>query len=282
LVDGAARIGKTFATRAWCERSAGLVRYVQVPASNDDGGFFRAIAQALGVSSSLKLKAAEIRGRVEETLQGGDLMLVLDEAHYLWPHLNWQRYATPARVNWVMTALVNFNVATGLICTPQFYKAQTRVEKQTGWTSEQFTGRIGHLEKLPDRLDRAELQAVAGSLLPGVDVQARKALASYAEISKKHLASIEFISRRALWIAGKDGRTVATTADVRKAMRESLPSDTALAASLSAARSAPRKSPAIARRDMRGSFATVPRRADLAADEKFSELSVTAPDSDTT
>jgi hypothetical protein len=39
LVDGVARIGKTFSARAYCERSGGLARYVQVPFSNDDTTF---------------------------------------------------------------------------------------------------------------------------------------------------------------------------------------------------------------------------------------------------
>lgn len=83
LIDGPARIGKTFAARAFCEGSAGLARYCQVPCSSDEASFFRAIGRSLGVSSSLQLKAAEMRTRVEEVLQAGDLMLVLDEAHYL-------------------------------------------------------------------------------------------------------------------------------------------------------------------------------------------------------
>ena len=109
LIDGPARIGKSYSAQAWCDRTAGLARYVQVPCSNDDIGFFRAIGRALGVSASLQLKASEIRNRVEEVLQLGDLMLVLDESQYCWPQ-SWQRYAMPSRVNWILQALVNFNV----------------------------------------------------------------------------------------------------------------------------------------------------------------------------
>lgn len=168
LIDGPARIGKSFSARAWCERTAGLARYVQVPCSNDDAGFFRAIGRALGVSASLQLKASEIRNRIEDVLQSGDLMLVLDESQYAWSQ-SWQRYAMPMRVNWILQALVNFNVPVALVTTPIFYSAQKRVEDLTGWTSSQLIGRIGHVERLPDRLGRADLVKVAKALLPACD-----------------------------------------------------------------------------------------------------------------
>jgi hypothetical protein len=250
LIDGPARIGKSFSARAFCEESAGLARYVQVPCSNDESSFFRAIGQSLGVSSSLQLKAAEMRARVEEVLQAGDLMLLLDEAHYLWPQ-QWQRYASPSRVNWIMTALVNCNVPVALVTTPQFYASQQRVERLTGWTSEQFIGRIGHVERLPNKLGRADLVKVAEALLPAADTATWGALAAYADLSKKHLASIEAISKRAAWLASQDGKQSATAAYVRRAMKESvIPSDTALAESLAPARQA-----------RRNTFARLPREA---------------------
>jgi hypothetical protein len=247
LIDGPARIGKTFSARAWCERTAGVARYVQVPCSNDDTGFFRAIGKALGVSASLQLKASEIRNRIEEVLQHGDLMLVLDESQYCWPQ-SWQRYAMPSRVNWVLQALVNFNVPVALVTTPLFYSSQKRVEELTGWTSEQLIGRIGHVERLPNKLGRADLVKVAKALLPSAEA-AWVALAAYADISKKHLASLEAIAKRATWMASQDGEQSATAAYVRRAMKESvIPSDTALAESLAS----PRKS-------RRNTFARQPR-----------------------
>jgi AAA domain len=254
LIDGPARIGKSFAARSFCEESAGLARYVQVPCSNDDASFFRAIGQALGVSSSLQLKAAEMRARAEEVLQGGDLTLVLDEAHYLWPQ-QWQRYASPSRVNWIMTALVNCSVPVALITTPQFYAAQQRVERLTGWTSEQFIGRIGHVERLPAKLEKSDLLAVSRALLPEADTATLKALSAYAVLSKKHLASIEGIVKRSRWLAEQDGRKTVTSKDVCRAMKEGIiPSDTALAESLAPARTAGRNTFARLPR-MRGGYA---------------------------
>ena len=119
MIDGLARTGKSFSAKAWCDSHPGVARYVQVPSSSDDIGFFRAIAKSLGVSINLNSKAQQLRDRVEEVLQRGGLILVLDEAHYLWPQSNY-REALPARVNWLMTALVNHDVPVALITTPQF------------------------------------------------------------------------------------------------------------------------------------------------------------------
>jgi hypothetical protein len=265
LIDGPSRIGKSFSARAWCDRTAGLARYVQVPCSNDDIGFFRAIGRALGVSASLKLKASEIRGRIEEVLQHGDLMLVLDESQYCWPQ-SWQRYAMPSRVNWILQALVNFNVPVALVTTPLFYSSQKRVEELTGWTSEQLIGRIGHVERLPSKLELADLVKVAKALLPDADAKTWGALAAYAKESKKRLASIEAIAKRASWLASQDGGRSATPAYVRRAMKESIiPSDTALAESLTPAPKARRNTFARLPREARG-YAAAPAPAVPTAD----------------
>lgn len=219
IIDGVAGIGKSFAAREWCLRSGGIARFVEVPCSNDDMSFFRSIGQAIGVSTSLQLKAAEIRSRVQEALQGGDLMLVLDEAHYLWPQ-NWQRYAMPSRVNWIMTALVNANVAVALVTTPQFHAAQRRVEQLTIWNSEQFNGRIGHLQALPEQLGMKDMLAICRVMLPACDEDVCKAVADYSRRSQARLRALEAIAKRARWFASQDGRVAASGEDVVSVMRE--------------------------------------------------------------
>jgi hypothetical protein len=233
LVDGQARTGKTFAVKAWCEQHPGQARYVQVPSTNDDVGFFRAIAKDIGVSINLNSKAQELRQRIEEALQPGHLALVLDEAHYLWPTSNY-RDALPGRINWIMTALVNFGVPVCLVTTPQFIKNQKRIENKTCWTSEQFIGRIGHYEKLPESLSGEDLARVASSLLPEGDKQSVECLVRYAEGSAKYLAGIDCAVKRARYLAARDGRKEASRSDVKRAIRDSvMPSDSAINEALS-------------------------------------------------
>ena len=78
-----ARIGKTFAVKAWCDAHPGQARYVQVPSSNDDMSFFRALCDGLGLGAGVTFKAFELRAKIESVLQTGNLLLVLDEGHYL-------------------------------------------------------------------------------------------------------------------------------------------------------------------------------------------------------
>jgi hypothetical protein len=232
IIDGLARTGKTFSARAWCEQRLGRVRYVQVPSANDDIGFFRAIAKSLGVSINLNSKAQQLRDRIEETIHRTRLMLCLDEAHYLWPQSNY-RHALPTRVNWIMTALVNMSVPVALITTPQFLRAQRNVEDRSSWTSEQFIGRIGHYQKLPDSLSPGDLQAVAKSLLPEGDPKSIEILRAYAQGSAKYLAGIEAVVRRARFLANQEGRSSVLLIDVKRSIKESvIPSDSALAGAL--------------------------------------------------
>lgn len=232
LIDGLARLGKSRGTTAWCNLHPGRVRYVECPSTNDDFSFFRAIAQSLGVSINLKSKAQELRNRIEETLQGGDLALVIDEAHYLWPQSHY-RNTTPGRINWLMTALVNHGVAVGLVTTPQFFRSQEAIEKATSWTAEQFIGRIGHYEKLPDSLSADDLTAVAGALLPEGTADSIKALVLYAQSSRKNLAGIDDIVTRARFDCQKDGRQKIEFRDVKRVIQGNvIPSDAALAGAI--------------------------------------------------
>lgn len=231
LVEGLARIGKTLAAKAWCDLHPGQARYVQVPASNDDQSFFRKIAESLGVSCSLSMKALQMRERIEYVLQTSRLMLVLDESTYLWPQNN-RREALPNRINWLMTALVNYGVPVTLIATPQFTKAQKTVERKTGWASEQFIGRIQHYEPLPESVDEQDLTAVARALLPEGDAKSIELLVCYAQSSQRYLAGIESAIKRARYLAQKDSRDRAAFRDIAQAIQSVIPSDIALAEAL--------------------------------------------------
>lgn len=220
LIEGVARIGKSFAAQDCCQRSAGDVRYVQTPAGNDDLAFFRAFAKSLGVACALSMKAQQIRDRVEEALQGTGVAVVIDEAHYCFD--SYVRPCTmPTRINWILTALVNQGVPVIMVATHQFKKAVARVEKSTGWTSEQLTGRIAYTEQLPDKLPLADLLAVARVIYPEGDAKSWRALAAYADLSDTHLAAINSLASRARWHAGRAGRSVATAEDLRSAIMES-------------------------------------------------------------
>jgi hypothetical protein len=239
LLCGEARRGKSFAARNCCNKNIGRARFVEVPTGNDDTSFFRALARGLGLGNFLKYKAIDIRERVESVLLTGDLLLVLDEAQRLWPEC-WQRYARPARINWVMS-MANAKVPILLISTPQFLTGQ-RVAEKTGWNSAQLTGRIYSYKDLPSDLDASDLMAVCKAVLPEASAAVLRVLAHYARTSARYMAAIESISKRARYLAARAGRKDCSTEDIRTAMNESIiPSDTKLNAALEKARTDTRR-----------------------------------------
>ncbi len=226
LVEGNARMGKSFSARAWCLQHPGKARFVEVPAGNDDATFYRTISRGLGLGNFLKYKSSEIRDKVESVLLTGDILLVLDEAQRLWPQGNY-RYGFPGRITWVM-AMANAGVPICMVSTPQFIMTQKVIEK-TGWNSAQLTGRIGHYEFLPSELETSDLIAVSRAVLPEASEAVLKALAIYARTSARYLSAVDSIAKRAQYIALRSGRNDCSTEDVRTAMKESvIPSDTML------------------------------------------------------
>ena len=227
LTNGKERIGKTESVKAWCDMHPGIARYVEVPPTNDEIGLYHAIAKSLGVSINLNSKAHELRGRIEQALETGDLILIFDQAHDLWP-TSMYRDALPKRLNWVMS-LVNREIAIALVTTPQFLANQKAVEDRTRWTSGQFLGRIGRYLQLPDALDENDLRAVAKALLPGADDLSIKAVIQYAAKSLGYLNAIRAVSNAAKYIAKQQGRDKITRADIAHAVKNTvIPSDSAL------------------------------------------------------
>jgi hypothetical protein len=184
------------------------------------------MARGLGLGNFLNYKVVQIRERVESVLLTGDLVLVLDEAHRLWPQTHF-RAGYPKRMVWVMT-MANAGVPICMISTNQFFATQKVIEKN-GWNSAQLTGRISHYESLPSELSPEDLIGVAKAILPEADAKTLRALAAYARSSSRYLAAIDSITKRASYVAQRAGRNVATTDDVRTAMLESvIPADTKL------------------------------------------------------
>jgi hypothetical protein len=228
VVNGVARIGKSYAAETWCRQNPGLARFVEVPASNDDISFFRAIARGLGLGNFLNYKTTEIRERVEAVLSTGQILLVLDEAHRLWPQTN-PRSGHPSRINWLMS-MTNRKIPICALTTPQFFDHLQRTEATTSWNSAQLTGRILSHEQLPSELSKEDLDAVARNLLPEAGDEVIAAIVAYARSSEKYLAAIDSIATLARFQADEDGREEVRRSDIQRAMRDSvIPSDRSLA-----------------------------------------------------
>jgi hypothetical protein len=227
FLEGLEEIGKRTAAVEWCELNSGLARYVKVPATSDDISFFREIATALGLSSALSLKGVQMRERIEYFLRTSKLMLVLDEAHALWPQHN-RRQALPSRLNWIMNALVQSGVPVALIGSPQFSIDGRIVAQKTLWRSERLLRLLTHYRPLPDTLTEQDLTAITIAQLPMAGSVAVEAIVNYALSCHKHTSAITSIAKRAKAIAEENGRTIRPL-DIRTAMEDVKASDKALA-----------------------------------------------------
>jgi hypothetical protein len=242
VVEGNAGAGKSTNARAWCAARTGLVRYISLSGITNRTTFFQKIGAALGFATCQR-KAQELQAKIEDFFARSKIMLVIDESHYCWPQ-TLRVGSSPELIDWIDTALVNQGVPVALLCTDQFSKLKNRVERQTGWTSEQFMHRVFRYRKLDAKPPLVDVQAVTRRLLSctwddslqawvpttrACSEVAIEALAGYAHTQSIPLAVASSCIDEARLNARKAGRLVVTQGDIRAALEEGqIPSDATL------------------------------------------------------
>ena len=242
VIEGLSGTGKSTAAETWAAANRGRARLISLSGISHKTGFFQKLASAIGLAASNR-KATDMQVKVEEFFRRTKLLLAIDEAHYLWPQ-HQRSHSNPELIDWVNTALVNHGVPVVLICTDQFAKLKRRVEKQTGWTSEQLEHRVKRYVKLPPLPSREDLELVASKLLaarwrdlsqqwistaeePSPDLVG--AAVGYALTCKLRLPAVADLAAEARLVARDNGRTGVTGRDLKRALLwRQLPSDQAL------------------------------------------------------
>lgn len=219
LVEGNSGIGKTTATEAWCNLHLGEARFVSLSGITTKTVAFRAIAKALGLASGNTVTATQMQSRIEETLQRSRLLLVLDEAHFLFNGAE-RVYTRPELVDWVNTALYNHGVPCALVCTPQFKIRMAKVEKQTGWNGDQLKRRVKRFCVLPIKPRKEDLEAIARKLLPQADRETVALVVGYALTRPLHLSALVDAIDEAVLLAKKEGRERVAFDDASRAIQE--------------------------------------------------------------
>jgi hypothetical protein len=231
MVEGEAQIGKTTAAQAFVEQHLDQARFVSLSGVSNKTNTFRAIASALGITSGYARKANELQTRIEDVLQKTKIMVVFDEAHYLFAQGT--RITTrPELIDWVNTALYNQGVPYALVATPQFMKCLNRVERRVGWNSDQFKGRMRRWKELPETAPQADLETVAGFLLGAADRRSQciKLLVGFALTSKRYLPAIAHAVEESRLIANALGHDRIEFRDIEQAIgRFCVPSEKAKA-----------------------------------------------------
>ncbi len=228
LLTGPSNVGARFAAREVCRRSAGRVRFAEVPATNDDATFYQEIGRALG-GNWLNYKPIQIRSRIEPILQSGELTLVLYSAQNLWPVLN-LREGFPKRLAWLIQQTEK-GASVCMISSPQFFMQKRSCDK-SGWDSPEIRNFLSHVSALPESLTVDEMTAIARTALPLATPDDCVDVAINAVASNKYLANVAAVSKWAQYLADKSGRIELTAADFDQAIECVNKSDTLLRASL--------------------------------------------------
>jgi hypothetical protein len=217
LIEGVAGIGRSESARAWVDAHAGTVRFVEVPSSGDDRSFFASIARELGVARGTSMKAQEIKVRIEEMLAASEVMLVLDEAQYLWGQYLRPR-KTPDRILWIKS-IFDAGTPVALVAHTDFSKWQKHYVEKTLWTDEQFERRLNRRVVLPPQHTKQDMLKIAEAHLPEGDVRSWKLLAGFAlGAAKRQASGIREALESARYRANSSGRNQVTFQDIEAAL----------------------------------------------------------------
>ena len=251
LIEGWEGRGKSEAVKAWCRIHRGEARFVDLAGVTSKTTVFRSIAKALGIASSYSRTATEMQGRIEDVLQRSRLVLVFDEAHFLF-NQSPRIYSRPELIDWIDTTLCNHDVPVALITTPQFIHCVKRAEKQVGWNWRQFRRRVRRWVPLPEWNTDADLETVARKIMPGLPRAGIKFALGYAKMSlngspSRDISGLGDVAIEAKLMAEDAGRTTITFEDVARAINDHLmPSDNSFAERMSAPEK-PRRNHAVSR-----------------------------------
>ncbi len=203
LIEGREGIGKTEAARTWCAQHPGQAVYVSLEAGNDEATLFRSIARRIGTACSLHCKATDMKARIEEALQAGHLILVLDEAHTLWPCSERASRSAPKRIEWLRTALIDFDVPVALISTPQYFARACERFRKAGWNSNQIQRRVARTTILPRELTKKDMVAVAKHYFPLASSSDALLIAGAAALTIGFLGTIANLRKRVTFLASR-------------------------------------------------------------------------------
>jgi hypothetical protein len=229
IIEGDPRFGKSASAKAWLQQHAGEARYVKLQGVNSRTVFFRTLAKALGLPATFNLSPARMQARVEDFIQRSRLMLILDDAQFLWPQ-QFRISSRPELLDWITTALFNEGIPVVLITWDEFSRRRAAVERQTDWKATPLSGRTTLYKKIESPPTEADFTAVAKRLLPEGCTDCVKAIVGYVMTSKRYMQAVVDTVEIARDLAGQEGRKEAVFEDVRRAIFDfRIPSDAAQA-----------------------------------------------------
>ena len=241
LVYGREGRGKTEAVKAWAQLHAGQARFISLKGIATKTAAFREIALALGITASYNLTGANLQSKIEDVLKMSGLMLVIDEAHFLF-NQSQSTKARPELIDWLDTAVANRKLPVALCTTPQFMDCMARAAYQVHWNYNQFRRRVKRWLPLPEENTEADILGVASKVFSGASSPVIKKVASYVLASGRDLSALGDVATELREALGHSDFSKVTFKLVGQVIRENLfPSDTAFASEMEQARQRIRK-----------------------------------------
>ena len=242
VLDGLEGRGKTEAVRAWSEVHLGESRCVSLKGITSKTIAFREIAKSLGIASSYTRSATQMQERIEDVLRRSKLMLVIDEAHFLFNQSR-RMYSRPELVDWIDTAICNQGIPIALVTTPQLIVCMTRAADQVEWNYRQFRRRVKRWVKLPAANSEEDIKAVARNVFKKADARVISKIVGYSLLSKRDLSAVGDVASEVRALLGTDDLSKTTLEHVLRAIYDFLlPSDKTFQEDMAAARNTGRKS----------------------------------------
>jgi hypothetical protein len=161
-----------------------------------------------------------MRMRIESMLRTQSVLLILDEAQYIWPQ-SLRPQTPPERANWLISALLNSGVPVALVASNDFTRMMENVRLKCPVAGlEQFSGRLSLRTRLPDNLAEDDLFKIVHAVMPEASVPVAMLLVGHALKAKGRISAIEAAVTRGRFFAERDGRPV-NFDDIDRAIIES-------------------------------------------------------------
>jgi hypothetical protein len=101
--------------------------------------------------------------------------------------------------------LVDFGVPIALISTPQYFEKQCDLFRKSGWNANQIQRRLVHIERLPENLTVADMQAVIRLHFPEISTAKVFDIAILATASMGFVGAIDHLRKRLGFLASRKG-----------------------------------------------------------------------------
>jgi AAA domain len=189
VLDGLEGRGKTEAVKAWVECHLGRSRFASLPGTAVKTMALKAMGKPLGIPAGYSRTGAQLQSRIEDVLQRSGILLVVDEAHFLFSQSR-RMNSRPELVDWIDTAICNQGIGIALVTTPQFLKCMTRAAVQLEWNYLQFRRRVKRWPPLPANNTTEDIRAVVKKVFKTANAGMIRDITAYALMSKRDLSAV--------------------------------------------------------------------------------------------